>query len=59
MSSMTQDPRDGKGEDNKPLVICHQPVAWISEKTLRQAEKAVREQAADEWGPLIRENQGR
>jgi hypothetical protein len=49
----------GRGPDNEPLVICHQPVAWISEKTLRQAEKAVHEHAADEWGPLNRENQGR
>jgi hypothetical protein len=44
----------GRGPDNEPLVICRRPVAWVSEKTLRQCEKAVHEQASDVWGPLNR-----
>lgn len=44
----------GRGPDNEPLVICHRPVAWVSEEALRQCEKEVDEQGSDEWGPLHR-----
>ena len=44
----------GRGPDNEPLVICHRPVAWVSEQALRQSQEAVREQGSDEWGPLHR-----
>jgi hypothetical protein len=44
----------GRGPDNEPLVICHRPVAWVSDQTLRQCEQIMREQAADAWGPLDR-----
>jgi hypothetical protein len=44
----------GRGPDNEPLVICHRPIAWVSEEALRQCEKAVHEQGSDEWGPLHR-----
>ncbi|NJC66794.1 hypothetical protein HC028_20110 [Planosporangium flavigriseum] len=44
----------GRGPDNEPLVICHRPVAWVSEEALRQSDKAVQEQGSQEWGPLNR-----
>lgn len=44
----------GRGPDNEPLVRCHSPVAWVSERALREAERAVEEQASPEWGPLHR-----
>jgi hypothetical protein len=44
----------GRGPDNEPLVICHRPVAWVSEQALHQADRAVDEQASKEWGPLHR-----
>ncbi|RKR91846.1 hypothetical protein BDK92_6270 [Micromonospora pisi] len=46
----------GRGPDNEPLVICHQPIAWVSEKALQEADVAIREQHSDEWGPLHRSN---
>jgi len=44
----------GRGPDNEPLVRCHLPLAWVSERALRQAEREVEEQASAEWGPLHR-----
>ncbi|GII25452.1 DUF6098 family protein [Planosporangium mesophilum] len=44
----------GRGPDNEPLVICHRPIAWVSDAALRECEQAVREQGSDEWGPLNR-----
>ncbi|MCM0677224.1 DUF6098 family protein [Micromonospora phytophila] len=44
----------GRGPDNEPLVRCHRPVAWVSERALREADRAVEEQASAEWGPLHR-----
>ncbi|MGI5212831.1 DUF6098 family protein [Plantactinospora sp. CA-290183] len=44
----------GRGPDNEPLVICHQPVAWVSEEALREADTVVKEQGSAEWGPLHR-----
>ena len=44
----------GRGPDNEPLVICHQPIAWVSEGALRECEEAIDDQHSDEWGPLNR-----
>ncbi len=44
----------GRGPDNEPLVICHRPVAWISDAALRECEKVVEEQGSPEWGSLDR-----
>ncbi|MEV5767141.1 DUF6098 family protein [Micromonospora sp. NPDC052213] len=44
----------GRGPDNEPLVHCHRPVAWVSERALREADRAVEAQASPEWGPLHR-----
>jgi hypothetical protein len=43
-----------RGPDNEPLVICRAPIAWISERALRECENAVEQVGADEWGPLRR-----
>jgi Family of unknown function (DUF6098) len=44
----------GRGPDNEPLVVCRRPVAWISDEALAECERAIEEQASDEWGPLDR-----
>lgn len=44
----------GRGPDNEPLVRCHRPVAWVSERALHEADRAVEAQASAEWGPLHR-----
>jgi hypothetical protein len=44
----------GRGPDNEPLVICRQPIAWVSDKTLRQCEELMRQQPTNGWGPLNR-----
>jgi hypothetical protein len=44
----------GRGPDNEPLVICHEPIAWVSDKALQECEEAIDEQQSDEWGPLNR-----
>ncbi|MFC4017142.1 DUF6098 family protein [Micromonospora sp. GCM10011542] len=44
----------GRGPDNEPLVICHRPLAWVTDAALRQAHDAVESQASQEWGPLHR-----
>ncbi|MEU4779440.1 DUF6098 family protein [Micromonospora sp. NPDC023633] len=44
----------GRGPDNEPLVRCHRPVAWVSERALREADRVVEAQASTEWGPLHR-----
>jgi hypothetical protein len=44
----------GRGPDNEPLVVCRAPIAWISERALRECEEAVERQGSDEWGPLRR-----
>src|SRR5437764_14043735 len=42
----------GRGPDNEPLVMCHRPIAWVSDNALRECEKAIQEQGSDAWGPL-------
>ncbi|NJP35644.1 DUF6098 family protein [Micromonospora thermarum] len=44
----------GRGPDNEPLVRCHRPVAWVAERALREADRAVEAQSSAEWGPLHR-----
>jgi len=44
----------GRGPDNEPLVVCHEPIAWVSERALRQCEEAMHRHGSDEWGPLDR-----
>ena len=44
----------GRGPDNEPLVRCRRPVAWISERALREALAEVEAQGSREWGPLDR-----
>jgi hypothetical protein len=44
----------GTGPDNEPLVICHSPVAWVSETALRQCRHLIDRQDSEEWGPLHR-----
>jgi hypothetical protein len=44
----------GRGPDNEPLVRCRRPLAWISDKTLRQAQCLVDAQGSSEWGSLDR-----
>lgn len=45
----------GRGPDNEPLVYCDRAIAWISERALRECERAVAEQGgADQWGSLDR-----
>lgn len=44
----------GRGPDNEPLVRCRRPVAWISDRALRECGAAVEEQRAGDWGSLRR-----
>lgn len=44
----------GRGPDNEPLVLCHRPIAWVSERALHQCEQAVEDQDSPEWGSLRR-----
>lgn len=44
----------GRGPDNEPLVLCREPVAWVSETALRQCRQVVDHQDSPEWGPLRR-----
>jgi hypothetical protein len=44
----------GRGPDNEPLVRCHQPLAWIADRALQEAQKLVEAQNSAEWGPLDR-----
>jgi hypothetical protein len=46
-----------RGPDNEPLVRCRRPVAWISERALREAQDLVDAQGSTEWGPLDRRTQ--
>jgi hypothetical protein len=43
----------GRGPDNEPLVRCRQPVAWIADDVLAEAERVVGSQNGG-WGPLRR-----
>jgi hypothetical protein len=43
----------GRGPDNEPLVSCDQPVAWVADEILAEAEGVVADQNQD-WGPLRR-----
>lgn len=49
---------EGRGPDNEPLVGDAQPVAWIDERVIEEAETAIDRQEAS-WGPLRRRNDGR
>jgi hypothetical protein len=42
-----------RGPDNEPLVRCLEPVAWLAEEVVGEAERLVDEQPSD-WGPLDR-----
>lgn len=44
----------GRGPDNEPLVRCHEPIAWITEDALAEAEALIDAQQSPEWGPLDR-----
>ncbi|MBE8469974.1 DUF6098 family protein [Streptomyces justiciae] len=44
----------GRGPDNEPLVRDVEPVGWIDEDVIGQAEREVAEQE-ERWGPLRRE----
>ena len=44
----------GRGPDNEPLVVCHRPVAWISDAAMRECEEIVDAEAGTDWGPLHR-----
>jgi hypothetical protein len=44
----------GRGPDNEPLVRCREPVAWISDQALAEAEALVDAEGCAEWGPLDR-----
>lgn len=44
----------GRGPDNEPLVRCHEPIAWIAEDALAEAEALIDAQQSPEWGPLDR-----
>ena len=48
----------GRGPDNEPLVRCQQPVAWIAEEVIAEADRVVQDQNTD-WGPLRRAGDGR
>ena len=43
----------GRGPDNEPLVGCERPVAWIADRVISDAARAVDEQNV-QWGPLRR-----
>jgi hypothetical protein len=43
----------GRGPDNEPLVRCRQPIAWIADDVLAEAERVVGSQKGG-WGPLRR-----
>ncbi|MBW4717199.1 DUF6098 family protein [Saccharothrix obliqua] len=47
----------GRGPDNEPLVVCHEPVAWIADSVLDQARDLIASRPAN-WGPLDRESHG-
>lgn len=44
----------GRGPDNEPLVECHQPVAWVADEVVEEAERVVGEVDPGDWGPLNR-----
>ena len=42
-----------RGPDNEPLVRCREPIAWVADGVVAEAEKLV-EASPGEWGPLDR-----
>ena len=44
---------EGRGPDNEPLVRDVEPVGWVDEKVIREAEAEVDRQSGS-WGPLRR-----
>jgi hypothetical protein len=44
----------GRGPDNEPLVRCREPLAWVSDVALAEAQALVEQQPASAWGPLDR-----
>lgn len=42
-----------RGPDNEPLVRCDRPIAWIAERVISEAVRAV-EEHNDRWAPLRR-----
>ncbi|CAM5381381.1 hypothetical protein SALBM311S_06227 [Streptomyces alboniger] len=45
---------EGRGPDNEPLVRDVQPISWIDEKVIEEAQAAVVDQEGA-WGPMRRE----
>jgi hypothetical protein len=43
----------GRGPDNEPLVRCEEPLSWIGEAAVAEAEQMMERQAG-EWGTLDR-----
>ncbi|NUO60112.1 MAG: hypothetical protein HOV71_03925 [Hamadaea sp.] len=44
----------GRGPDNEPLVLCREPVGWVAERVLDEAERLVDSAGDADWGPLDR-----
>jgi hypothetical protein len=47
-----------RGPDNEPLVACEEPLAWLAEDVVTEANRLVDEQGED-WGPLRRSSPDR
>ncbi|MEU6095131.1 DUF6098 family protein [Streptomyces sp. NPDC047079] len=45
---------EGRGPDNEPLVADVEPVGWVDDRVIREAQTAVDRQAGP-WGPLRRD----
>ncbi|WP_410596992.1 DUF6098 family protein [Amycolatopsis sp. lyj-23] len=43
-----------RGPDNEPLVVDVQPLAWVADEVLQEAQLLVNEQGSREWGPMDR-----
>ncbi|MGW5661518.1 DUF6098 family protein [Streptomyces sp. NPDC003758] len=46
---------EGRGPDNEPLVRDVEPVGWVDEKVIREAQTEVDRQSGS-WGPLRRDD---
>lgn len=40
----------GRGPDNEPLVACREPVAWVAEEVVEEAERLEASTDPGEWG---------
>jgi hypothetical protein len=43
-----------RGPDNEPLVVDVEPLAWVADEVLTEAQRLVDEQGSREWGPMDR-----